>query len=90
MHISKQANSIIRYTRALRYAVKDPRVSPWVKWMVTFVLMYILSPVDLIPDFIPVIGYLDELLLVPVAVWLVIRMMPAAVWQECLLRAEAN
>ena len=90
MHISKQANSIICCTRALRNAAKDPRVSPRVKWMITFVLLYILSPVDLIPDFIPVIGYLDELLLVPVAVWLVIRLVPAAVWQDCKEQAAAN
>ena len=90
MHILKQADRIIRYTRALGYAVKDPRVSPRVQWMIAFVLLYILSPVDLIPDFIPLVGYLDELLLVPVAIWIIMRMVPTAVWQDCLDRAAAN
>ncbi|MBE9533187.1 MAG: DUF1232 domain-containing protein, partial [Proteobacteria bacterium] len=51
------------------------------------VLAYILSPIDLIPDFIPVIGYLDDLLLLPLGIWLAIRLIPQDVWKECQISA---
>lgn len=50
---------------------------------------YALSPIDLIPDFIPVLGYLDDLLLVPALIWLAMRMLPAAVLAECRVQADA-
>jgi uncharacterized membrane protein YkvA (DUF1232 family) len=49
---------------------------------------YALSPIDLIPDFIPVIGYLDDLILLPLAVWLIVRLMPSGLMVE--FRAEAE
>ncbi|HZX81575.1 MAG TPA: DUF1232 domain-containing protein, partial [Lysobacter sp.] len=52
------------------------------------VAAYALSPIDLIPDFIPVLGYLDDLLLVPLGVWLVIRLAPAAVVEAARARAQ--
>lgn len=53
------------------------------------VLAYALSPIDLIPDFIPVIGQLDDLLLVPLGVWLVVALTPRPLWQACLAEAQA-
>lgn len=50
---------------------------------------YALSPIDLIPDFIPVLGYLDDLILVPVLIWLAMRMLPAAVIADCRKQAGA-
>jgi len=50
---------------------------------------YVLSPIDLIPDFIPVLGYLDEVILVPVMIWLIVRLLPDAVIQESRVQAEA-
>jgi hypothetical protein len=47
------------------------------------VLCYALSPIDLIPDFIPVLGYLDDIILVPAGVWLSMRLIPDEVWREC-------
>jgi hypothetical protein len=47
------------------------------------VLGYALSPIDLIPDFIPVLGYLDDIILVPVGIWLSVKLIPAQVWREC-------
>ena len=60
----------------------DPRV-PWiVKLLTILVIAYVISPVDIIPDFIPVLGLLDEIILVPVALSLIMRLMPAEVIRE--------
>lgn len=66
---------------------RDPRV-PWpVKALALGVAAYAFSPIDLIPDFVPVLGFLDDLIVVPLGVWLVIRLTPADVLAE--LRVEA-
>ena len=75
-------------TYALYLASKDERV-PWLaKAVVIFAVGYALSPIDLIPDFIPLIGYLDDLLLLPLLVWLAIRLIPAEIWQDCQRQAK--
>lgn len=51
---------------------------------------YALSPIDLIPDPIPVLGYLDDLILLPAGVWLVMKLIPAPVWEECTARVSAG
>ena len=51
-------------------------------------LLYALSPIDLIPDFIPLLGLLDDLILLPLAIYLTIRLLPAGIWQESLLKAR--
>lgn len=69
-------------TYALYLAYRDPRV-PWLAKLVTaLVVAYAFSPIDLIPDFIPVLGYIDDLLLVPFGVALAIRLIPRAVFAE--------
>jgi uncharacterized membrane protein YkvA (DUF1232 family) len=74
-------------TYALYLAARDPRV-PWhAKAVAALTAAYALSPIDLIPDFIPVIGYLDDLVLVPLGIALAIRLIPPAVLAEH--RAEA-
>ena len=73
---------------ALYLAARDPRV-PWtVKAVAVLAAAYVLSPIDLIPDFIPILGLLDELILLPVFVLLAARMMDPALMAE--LRAEAE
>ena len=58
------------------YAARDPRL-PWhVRLLALAVAAYALSPIDLIPDFIPVLGYLDDLLIVPAGIWLVVKLIP--------------
>ncbi len=75
-------------TYALYLAYRDPRV-PWVaRVLAALVVGYALSPIDLIPDFIPILGYLDDLVLVPLGVWLVLRMMPPQVVAESRVRAR--
>ena len=61
-----------------------------VRLLALIVAAYALSPIDLIPDFIPVLGILDDLLLVPLGLWLVVRLIPATVLQECRARAQAT
>ena len=73
---------------ALSLAVRHPRVPWYAKVVAACVVAYALSPIDLIPDFIPVLGYLDDLVLVPLGVALVIRLIPADVLAECRARAH--
>lgn len=60
----------------------------WLRWFGVLLIAYALSPIDLIPDFLPVIGYLDELILLPAGLWLMIRYMPADVLLESRARAD--
>jgi uncharacterized membrane protein YkvA (DUF1232 family) len=73
---------------ALYLAYKDPRVPWYAKAVAALVVGYALSPIDLIPDFIPVLGYLDDLVLVPLGIALVLKMMPKPVLDECRETAE--
>ena len=82
------ARTLRRDGHALYLASRDPRV-PWhVKWLAMAVAAYALSPIDLIPDFIPVIGYLDDLIIVPLGIWLVVSLVPDGVMAECRARAD--
>ncbi len=83
----RQAQVLTRQLLALSLLVKDGRLKWWLKLLFTVVLAYALSPIDLIPDFIPVIGYLDELLLLPLAIWCLLRFVPDHIWQECQMLA---
>ncbi len=75
-------------TYALYLAYKDPRVPWYARLFVICVVAYAFSPIDLIPDPIPVLGYLDDLVLVPLGVVLALKMIPAPVLAEC--REEAR
>jgi len=78
-----------REGHVLYLACRDPRV-PWVpKVIAGLVVAYALSPVDLIPDFIPVLGYVDDLLLVPLGLALALRLIPAPILEEHRARAAA-
>lgn len=82
------ARSIKRDVIALYLAARDPRVPWYAKAVAACVAAYALSPIDLIPDFIPVLGYLDDIVLVPLGILLAVRLVPPAVMAE--LRAEAE
>ena len=81
------AEAINRDVLAVWIAARDPRVPWYVKALDAAVAAYALSPIDLIPDFIPVLGYLDDLVLVPLGILLVLYLIPAPLMQE--FRAEA-
>ena len=76
------AHLIRRDSHALCLAARDPRVPWFAKAMALAVAAYALSPIDLIPDFIPVIGYLDDLVIVPLGIALVVRMIPPKIMTE--------
>jgi len=81
------AERLRRDVHALGLACRDPRVPWYAKAMATVVVAYALSPIDLIPDFIPVVGYLDDLVLIPLGIALVVWMVPDAVMADCRARA---
>jgi uncharacterized membrane protein YkvA (DUF1232 family) len=76
------ARVIKRDVHALYLAGRDPRVPWYAKALAALVAGYALSPIDLIPDFIPVVGYLDDVILVPLGIALVIRLIPPEVMAE--------
>jgi uncharacterized membrane protein YkvA (DUF1232 family) len=77
--LKSRARSLQGDVQALLIAFRDPR-TPWAaRGMIALVVAYALSPIDLIPDFIPVLGYLDDLILVPAGIALAIRMIPPQV-----------
>jgi len=87
--LKQWARVIKRDVHALYLASRDPRV-PWhAKAMAAVVAGYALSPIDLIPDFIPVVGYLDDLILVPLGILLVIRLIPPELMAEHRAAAAA-
>lgn len=77
------ATTLKRNTYALYLASKEPGVPVLAKIMIVLVVAYALSPIDLIPDFIPILGYLDDLVLLPIGIWLAIRLIPPLVWARC-------
>lgn len=79
LHRGRQLKSQIS---ALYHGIYDPRVPWYVKLLALLVVAYVLSPVDLIPDFIPVLGLLDEIILVPLALALIVKLMPEEVMRE--------
>lgn len=74
---------------ALYLAYKDPRVPWYAKLFVACVVAYAFSPIDLIPDFIPILGYVDDLILIPLGVMLARKMVPQTVLAECREKALA-
>ncbi|MDR6834297.1 MULTISPECIES: DUF1232 domain-containing protein [unclassified Sphingopyxis] len=71
------------------FAARDSRVPMLARFLAVAVAAYALSPIDLIPDFIPVLGWLDDLFIVPLGLWAVRRLIPAPLWQELHAAAEA-
>jgi uncharacterized membrane protein YkvA (DUF1232 family) len=78
---------IRREVRVWSLVLKDPRTPQVSKWLLGAALVYLASPVDLVPDFVPVLGQLDDLLIVPGLVWLATRFVPRGVVAECRERA---
>jgi uncharacterized membrane protein YkvA (DUF1232 family) len=85
--LKAQAAALKREIFALYFAARDPRTPWYAKLVVVCVVAYALSPIDLIPDPIPVLGYLDDLLLLPLGIYLALRMIPQEVLAECRAKA---
>ncbi len=82
------ARSLKRDVMVLWFCCRHPKTPWYVKALAVCVVAYALSPIDLIPDFIPVLGYLDDLILLPLGILLVGRLMPKEVLRECRVQAD--
>ena len=82
------AKRIARDVAALALAARDPRVPWYAKAAAAALVAYTLSPIDLIPDFIPLLGYLDELVIVPLGIVLIVRLIPDGLMAEFRARAD--
>lgn len=85
--LRRRARALKRETRALYLAYRDPRTPWYARIVAACVVAYAFSPIDLIPDFVPVLGYLDDLILVPLGIALALRLIPAEVMAESRARA---
>lgn len=86
--LKRRARHLKAETFALYLAARDPRTPWYAKLLVAGIVAYAFSPIDLIPDFIPVLGYLDDLILIPLGIALAIKLVPHSVLAECRARAQ--
>ena len=80
--IRKLAGRLARELTVYRRLFKDPRTPLPARWLLGTAIGYALTPVDLVPDWIPVLGHIDDLVIVPALIWLALRMVPRAVVAE--------
>ncbi|MEO6064231.1 MAG: YkvA family protein [Lysobacterales bacterium] len=85
--LKARARELRQHTLTVYYAARDSRTPFWVRLLAATVAAYALSPIDLIPDFIPVVGYLDDLVLIPLGLALVVRFTPLEVMASARERA---
>ncbi|MEW6039561.1 MAG: YkvA family protein [Pseudomonadota bacterium] len=86
--LKSQARRLKAETFALYLAARHPATPWYAKLLVAGIVAYAFSPIDLIPDFVPVLGYLDDLVLLPLGILLAVRLVPPAVLAECRAKAE--
>ena len=86
--LKARARELKREAYAIYIAARDPRTPWYVKGLIFFVVAHTFSPIDLIPDFIPILGYLDDLIITPGGIWLAVRLIPPEVLEEA--RAAAT
>jgi len=85
--LKTKAHDLKQYTLIVYFAARDKRTPILVRLIALFVAAYALSPIDLIPDFIPVIGYLDDLILIPIGMELIMRLSPPEVIEDAKVKA---
>jgi len=78
------------YLLALWKLFRHPETPRAARWVAIAVIAYAVSPIDLIPDFIPVLGQLDDLIIVPLGIALAVRLVPRPLWDSLLLEAEGS
>jgi len=86
--LKNRARTLKKEAYALYIAARDPRVPWYAKVFIGLVLAYAFSPIDLIPDFIPVLGYLDDLIVIPLGIALALKMIPTPVMTDSRQQAE--
>lgn len=87
-NLKKRVRHLKSETYALYLAARHPRTPWYAKLFVAGVVAYAFSPIDLIPDFVPVLGYLDDLILIPLGIAVAIKLIPPDVLAECRARAR--
>ena len=88
MHLKERAKKLKADIPAVFLALKDVETPWYAKLLAAVTVGYALSPVDLIPDFIPVLGYLDDVILLPALIALTVRLIPDAIWEKSRRQAE--
>jgi uncharacterized membrane protein YkvA (DUF1232 family) len=86
--LSERLAQIRQNVVVLFLAVRHPQTKWYCKIIPVLVVAYAFSPVDLIPDFIPVLGYLDDLIIIPIGIWISFKLIPSVIIEECRLKAE--
>ena len=86
--IKAWAKSLKRDVMTLWFVLKHPQAPWYARTLAALLTAYALSPIDLIPDFIPVLGYLDDLIIVPLGIWLLLKIIPEQVLMECRNQAD--
>lgn len=86
--LKAKARDLKKELKALYLVYKRPDTPWYAKVVIVIVVGYALSPIDLIPDFIPVLGYIDDLILIPLGILIVIRLIPDEIMDECRLYTE--
>ena len=81
------ARTLKTETYALALAARDPRVPWYARVFMALIVAYAFSPLDLVPDSVPILGYLDDLILIPLGIWLALKMVPQPIMAECRARA---
>lgn len=81
--LKDKARTIKRELMALYCAYKHPKVPWFAKAFIALIIGYALSPIDLVPDFIPILGYLDDLILIPIGITIALKMIPREIMEEC-------
>ena len=85
-----RARQLKREVHTVAIAARDPRTPWYVKALIFFVVAHTLSPIDLIPDFIPILGYLDDLIITPGGLWLSVRLIPPEVMADARAAADVQ
>ena len=88
--LKARAGELKREAYAIYLAARDPRTPWYAKTLIFFVIAHTLSPIDLIPDFIPILGYLDDLIITPGGLWLAVRLIPPQVMSDARAAAAAH
>ena len=88
--LKTQLQKLKKHTLTVYFVARDPRTPFIVRVLAVLVAAYALSPIDLIPDFIPIIGYLDDFILVPLGLALVVRLTSSEVLESARLKAELS
>lgn len=94
MNLTEHARGLIkRFSQEIefyKFVLKHPRTPRTSKFFLGAAIAYAVSPIDLIPDFIPVIGHLDDLIVLPFLIWFAVRLIPKEVIAECRNQVENN